>query len=86
MLEPFLLPVPDKMYFYEDLYKKILVVRKLAREYADAYVPLDGLLAKACLEHEPTFYAADGVHPTPDGGSPFIGRLYADAFVKMISE
>ena len=86
MLEPFLLPVPDKMYFYEDLYKKILVVRKLAREYADAYIPLDGLLAKACLEHEPTFYAADGVHPTPDGGSPFIGRLYADAFVKMISE
>lgn len=86
MLEPFLAAVPDKMYFYEDLYKKILICRKLAREYADAYIPLDGLIAQASLEHEPTYYAADGVHPTPDGGSDFIGKLYAEAFVKMISE
>ena len=84
MLEPFLLPVPDKLYFYEDLYKKILIVRKLAREYADAYVALDGRLAEASLEREPTYYAADGVHPTPDGGAQYIGRLYADAFVKML--
>ena len=84
MLEPFLLPVPDKLYFYEDLYKKILIVRKLAREYADAYVALDGRLAEASLEREPTYYAADGVHPTPDGGAQYIGRLYADTFVKML--
>ncbi len=86
MLEPFLIPVPDKLCFYEDLYKKILIVRKLAREYADAYIALDGVLAQAYLEHEPTYFAADGVHPTPDGGSDFIGKLYADAFVKMMKK
>ena len=32
MMEPFLIPVEDKLYFREDLYKKIEIVRKLARE------------------------------------------------------
>ncbi|MBO4327350.1 MAG: GDSL family lipase [Clostridia bacterium] len=86
MLEPFLLPAEDKMYFYEDLYKKILIVRKLAREYADEYIALDGLFAEACLHKDYTFFSADGVHPTPDGGSDFIGKLYAEAFVRMIGK
>ena len=84
MLEPFIVPCPDKMYFYEDLYKKILIVRKLAREFADAYIPLDGILASECLHKDPTFFSEDGVHPAP-GGADFIGKLYAETFVKMVN-
>lgn len=85
MLEPFLIPVPDKLYFYEDLYKKILIERKLARKYADVYIPLDGILASAYLEHEPTYYAEDGVHPSVEGAK-FIGGLYEKYIEKLISE
>ena len=85
MLEPFMLPSTDKMYYYEDLYKKILVVRKLAREYADEYIALDGLFAEACIHNAPEYYSADGVHPTLDNGAEFIGKLYADAFVRIVN-
>lgn len=54
MMEPFLIPVEDKLYFREDLYKKIEIERKLAREYADVYLPTDGLLAAAFIGDEPT--------------------------------
>ena len=85
MLEPFLIPVPDKLYFYEDLYKKILIERKLARKYADVYIPLDGLLAAAYLGKEPTYYAEDGVHPSVEGAK-FIGGLYEKYIEKLIME
>lgn len=85
MMEPFLIPVPDKEYFREDLYKKIEIVRKLAREYADVYLPTDGLLAAAYIGNDPLQFAADGVHPT-QYGAEFIGRLYADYMKKIIDE
>lgn len=83
MLEPFLIPVEDKLYFREDLYKKIEIERKLAREYADVYLPTDGLLASAYIGNEPTLFAADGVHPTAYGAE-FIGKLYCDYMKKII--
>lgn len=85
MLEPFLIPVADKEFFREDLDPKIQVIRKLAREFADVYVPTDGLLASAYTCDEPTSFAADGVHPTAKGAE-FIGRLYADYIAKLICE
>lgn len=85
MLEPFLIPVEDKLYFREDLYKKIEIERKLAREYADVYLPTDGLLAAAFVGDEPTSYAADGVHPT-EKGAEFIGRLYCEYMKKIIDK
>lgn len=83
MIEQFLLPVPDKEFFREDLNGKIDITRKLAREFADYYIPLDGLLAKACIGNEPTHWSDDGVHPNANG-SDFIGRIYADAIKEMI--
>ena len=67
MMEPFLIPVEDKAYFREDLDPKIQVIRKLAREFADVYLPTDGLLASAYIGDDPLSYAADGVHPTAMG-------------------
>ena len=83
MIEQFLLPVKDKAFFREDLNGKIDVTRKLARAYADAYLPLDGLLAKACVGQSPYHWSDDGVHPNADG-SAFIGRLCADAIAELL--
>ena len=77
MIEPFLIPIEDKNFFREDLNPKIDVIRKLAREYADVYLPLDGLLHSAFIGDDPLTFAADGVHPTAKGAE-FIGNLYAD--------
>ena len=83
MMEPFLIPVEDKLFFREDLAPKIEIVRKLSREFADVYVPTDGLLQAAFIGDDPTSYAADGVHPT-DKGADYIGKIYADYIGKLL--
>lgn len=82
MIEQYLLPVEDKLFFREDLNPKIDITRKLAREYADAFIPLDGLLAKGCVSHPLSFFSDDGVHPNASG-SDYIGKIYADAFAEL---
>ncbi len=76
-------PVSDKLYFREDLNGKIDITRSLAREFADYYIPLDGIMAKACVGEDMYHWSADGVHPN-DNGSEFIGRVYADAINEML--
>lgn len=83
MMEPFLIPVADKLFFREDLDPKIQIVRKLAIEYADLYIPCDGLLAAEFIKNPPTDYAADGVHPTPFGAD-FLGKVYAEKVKELI--
>lgn len=83
IIEPFLIPVADKEFFREDLDPKIQVIRKLAREYAEVYLPTDGLLAAAYIGKEPTEFAADGVHPTAMGAD-FIGKLYCEYVAPLI--
>ena len=83
MIEQFLLYTPDKAYFREDLAPKIEITRKLAREFADAYIPMDGLFAKASIDKEPTYWSADGVHPTEEGAKLMAG-YYLDAISPII--
>ena len=78
MIEPFLLPVPDKEFFREDLDPKIGIVRKLAREFADEYIATDGLFAEKSVHADPTSWAYDGVHPT-EAGAHAIAKAYADS-------
>lgn len=85
IMEPFLIPVEDKLFFREDLAPKIEIVRKLAREYADVYLPTDGLLQSAFIGDDPLSFAADGVHPTPKGAE-YIGKLYVDYVSKLVEE
>jgi len=82
ILEQFLLPVPDKDFFHVDLDPKIQITRKLAREYADVFVPLDGIFAAASVGTAPTEFAADGVHPTAKGAA-LIAEKYVEAFRKL---
>ncbi len=92
MLEPFLGPVEDKTFFREDLDPKIQIVRKLAREFADVYVPLDGLLASRFVKEEHTEYLPDGVHPSNGTnvphttGAEYIGKVYAEYAQQIIDK
>ena len=85
MIEPFLGPVEDKLFFREDLDPKIDVVRKLALEYADAYLPTDGILYSAFIGDDHLTYMNDGVHPTPKCAE-FIGQKYVEYISPIIDE
>ena len=68
IIEPFVLPHPeDRKQWREDIDPKIAGIRELALEFADAYVPMDGIFAAAAIRREPAFWASDGVHPTQAG-------------------
>ena len=84
MIQPFLLETvdPAKQILCEELARKQAIIRKLADEYADAYLPLDEIL-HAETEEEPAYYAADGVHPTPDGAC-YICEAYLGAIAPLI--
>lgn len=84
MLEPFIIPVEDKLYFRDDLAPKIEIIRKLAREYADVYMPTDGLLQSAFIGDDPfSFAVVDGIHPTVKGYK-LIGKHYTNYVSKLI--
>ncbi|MFC7679449.1 SGNH/GDSL hydrolase family protein [Paenibacillus sp. GCM10028914] len=81
LMEPFLLPVDDvTKQWREDLDPKIQAVRELAREFNTLYVPLDGLFAAAITQHDMTYYAPDGIHPTAAGHA-----LISEAWMTAIS-
>ena len=84
MIQPFLLETVDpvKQELREELARKQAIVSRLAQEYADAYLPLDEIL-HAEADMVPAEYAADGVHPTPDGAC-YIGEAYLRAVAPLI--
>jgi lysophospholipase L1-like esterase len=69
IMEPFLLDSdPAKRLWREDLDPKIQALRNLAREFADVFIPLDGILASyAVAGIKDADMSADGVHPSPQG-------------------
>ena len=84
ILCPYLLDCEDKEPIREDLKTVISIVRRLADEFADVYVPLD-LYFEEALKTAPTplYYSGDGVHPNKNG-SEFIGNIYADALKPLL--
>lgn len=81
LCEPFVLPCPpDREAWREDIDPKIHVVRKLAREFATALVPFDGIFAAHAVIQAPAFWAADGVHPTLPGHA-----LMATEWIKTVA-
>ncbi len=84
MLSPYLLDCEDKEHMREDLKTVLPIVRKLAEEFADVYIPLDERFSEAIkTQPEPKFYSADGVHPNQNGAA-FIGKLYAEAIEPLL--
>jgi lysophospholipase L1-like esterase len=84
MIQPFLLETvdPAMQVLCEELARKQQIIRKLADEYADVYLPLDEVLHTE-TDEKPAYYSADGVHPTPDGAC-FIGEAYLRAVAPLI--
>lgn len=79
MLEPFVLPYPeDRITWREDLDPKIQKARQLAREFEATYIPLDGIFAQNSITIDPSYWAADGVHPT-SAGHGLIARYWLEA-------
>ena len=84
ILAPYLLDCEDKAEIREDLKTVLDIVRRLADEYADAYIPLDELFDEALkTQPEPKYYSGDGVHPNANGAR-FIGEHYAKAIEKLL--
>jgi len=84
IMSPFILDaeLPDIM--REDLGRILPVIRGLADEFADAYIPLDEIFEEALkTQPEPLYYSRDGVHPN-ENGREFIGKLYAEAISPII--
>lgn len=85
MIEPFILPVPDKTAMYPELDEKIRIERALAHEFADAYLPLHALFAAATVRVPCDEFSADGVHPNADGAC-YIGEQVLRAVTPILTE
>ncbi len=79
MIMPYILDVDGFDQIKADLEKVKPVIRALADEFADVFIPLDELFDEAMkTQPHPHYYSADGVHPNAEGAK-FIGKAYSDA-------
>ncbi len=78
-LEPFLIPVPDKLRMRKLFNRELEVINRVAGEIADEFVAYDEMFAGLAESIPYTEYSLDGVHPTHRGS-----RLIADNAIKAI--
>ncbi len=84
LLCPYVLDHESKESFKPDLARFVPIIRAMADEFADAFVPLGEYFDEAMkTQPEPLYYSADGVHPNPNG-SQFIAKHYFEAIAPMI--
>lgn len=83
VIDPFLMPTETQQLFFSDLQPKVEIVRRVAREFADVYMPLDGLLYSEFIKNKPEDYSGDGVHPN-DNGAELIARFYVEYVSRII--
>ena len=82
LIEPFLLPVPDKAFWRCKIDEEIVTVRALAKEFDCVLCPMDGLLAGEYCSDDIYSFSADGVHPL-EKQAEIMGRFYAEYFEKL---
>ena len=84
MIAPFLLDFEGNQHLRPDLERILPIVRELAKEFADVYIPLDEIFAEVLpTQPEALHYSRDAVHPNTNG-SVFIGGKYAEAVKALI--
>jgi len=82
LIEPYLLVSDDfQASWRHEIDAAIHVVRSLALEFADEFIPLDGLMAEAAFKYGKDVIMWDGIHPTPFGH-----ELIASIVSQKISE
>lgn len=67
VLEPFLLPEPDRISWFEELAKIRLAAKNAAKKSADAFIPLHSIFQEACKSAPWQDFSLDGVHPEEKG-------------------
>lgn len=86
IITPYVLDYENEMRqaMREDLKTVLPIIKGLADEFADVYMPLHEIFAEALkTQPEPLYYSGDGVHPNKNG-SEFIGKHYAAAVEKLL--
>lgn len=84
IIAPYILDCEGKDEMREDLKTVLPIIRRLADEYADVFIPLNEHFDEAMKTMpEPMYYSADGVHPNQNGAA-FIGKLYAEAIEAIL--
>ena len=84
MIAPYLLDCDDKEDIRRDLPSVLEIIRGLADEFADVYIPLDKYFEDALkTAPEKLYYSADGVHPNVNGAK-FIAEHYAEAIESLL--
>jgi lysophospholipase L1-like esterase len=85
ILAPYVLDADVTSHMKNDLATVLPIIKKLADEYADVYIPLNELFEDAISKQPaPLYYSTDGVHPN-ENGAKFIGECYAHAVEKLFS-
>ncbi len=84
ILQPFLIGMPCHEDMPGELARKQAIVKRLADEYADMYLPLDEIL-HGDLPEPHSYYSLDGVHLTPDGAC-FVGEAYLRAIAPLVEK
>ncbi len=84
VLLPYMLDCEDKQEMRSELPALQEIVRRLAAEYADAFVDLQTLFDEAMkMQPHSKFYSSDGIHPNEEGAK-FIAEAYAEAVIPLI--
>ena len=84
VISPYLLDCDDKEPVREDLKTVIPMIKRLAEEFADAYIPLDEYFDEALkCAPEKLYYSEDGVHPNQNGAQ-FIAKIYAQTVEQFL--
>lgn len=74
---------PDRLTrFRTDVAEKAAVAKKIADKYGLPCIELQKAFDSACEKAEPTYWAFDGVHPTPCGHE-IIKKLWLETFESM---
>ena len=56
-----------EMNFHPDVDDRRAIVRAIAEDEADVFVPFQAMFDELCTQASPSFWAADGVHPSDAG-------------------
>ena len=84
VISPYLLDCDDKEPVREDLKTVIPMIKRLAEEFADAYIPLNEYFDEALkCAPEKLYYSEDGVH-TNQNGAQFIAKIYAQTVEQFL--
>jgi len=84
MISPFLLDAEKNQHLREGYLRILPIVRRLADEFADVFLPINEYFDEALkTQLEPLYYSGDAVHPNSNGAA-FIGEKYAEAIKPLI--